>query len=70
MKTWTEEATAYAKRMRNPAKRDYALRYIAWLAAGGTNDGRTPEPRYAPGLSAMAAQAVRIKVYFYEGKKS
>lgn len=54
----------YAYSCRNLAKRAYALAYIGWILTGRKGDA--PEP---DGLSAMAAQAVRMNVESMPGVK-
>ena len=51
---------AYIRSLRNPAKRDYAARYLAWLER---QDG--PEPERGQ-ISYMAAQAVRLTLDSYQ----
>lgn len=48
--------TAYIRRIRNDNKRNYATRYYAWL-----REGEHGEPPERGGLSAMAAQSVRME---------
>lgn len=57
-------AEQYIRAIRNPAKRAYAIRYLAYLRGeGNTGDG----PDY-PGLSRMGAQAVRMALMSYTRK--
>ena len=46
------------RRIRNPDKREYAIRYLEWLRG----IGREPEERDM-GVSCMAAQGVRMELY-------
>lgn len=46
-------AVQYLKRIRNPFKRSYGVKYWTWLSTGGQ------EPDYDD-ISYMAAQAVRM----------
>ena len=52
-----KEGCAYARRIRNPKKRAYAMSYLeSWLRHESTG------PELPEGLSYMAAQAVRIEL--------
>jgi hypothetical protein len=53
--TWT--ALRYIHRIRNTAKRAYALDYLDYL------QGKTVNEPYTGNLSAMAAQSVRLKLH-------
>ena len=52
-----QNATAYIKRIKNAAKRKYAMSYLAYLY--GTTHLEPDDPH---NLSYMAAQAVRIEL--------
>lgn len=50
-------AMRYAQRIRNKAKRQYAVDWLAHLDVGSA------DPPAHPNLSVMAAQAVRMQLY-------
>ena len=56
---YRNEATEYVRRIRNKAKREYAISFHAYLIAGKVG----PEPPRPPELSGMAAQAVKLNLY-------
>ena len=60
MNTTRQEARKYVGRIKNQAKADYALDYLDYWQ----NGGRLPE-HADYGISAMAAQAVRIRIQRY-----
>lgn len=63
------QSREYARRIRNPFKREYAERYIAWReklegAGGGFDWGGGPEEKTGPAgrLSYLSRQAVRMAI--------
>jgi hypothetical protein len=51
------QAADYCRRIKNPAKREYAKRYADFLLRGDGDES----PEHA--CSSMAAQAVRLNIY-------
>lgn len=56
------EVLQYIRQIRNPEKKDYATRYATWLARDEDDRNIVVEPQPFH-LSAMAAQAVRNRLY-------
>lgn len=56
-KTGFDDCWRYIQAIRSVDKREYAIRYLDYLRAGRKND---PDP---VGISTMAAQAVRMRLY-------
>ena len=56
--TIRQQIVRYVNSVRNPAKRDYARAYLAWLIL---DDDATPPPDRGT-VSYMAAQGVRMQL--------
>jgi hypothetical protein len=57
---WTWQIDAYVNRLRNPAKRAYAEKYVTFLLSQRYG-APVPEPERGA-LSVMGAQAVRLRL--------